>query len=80
MVWTVQESEGTYPTFPDDATEDDKKKEISNFIEREKGIKTVEVVKDLLKGLFLDAIDEDYVIELKEGMREYDGCRLRQLL
>ena len=79
-VWTVPESEGTYPTFPDDATADDKKKEISKFIEREKGIKTVEVVEDLLKGLFLEAIDEDYVIELKEGMREYDGRRLRELL
>ena len=79
-VWTVPESEGTYPTFPNDATADDKKKEISKFIEREKGIKTVEVVEDLLKGLFLEAIDEDYVIELKEGMREYDGRQLRELL
>ena len=79
-VWTVPESEGTYPSFQADATEDEKKKEISKFIEREKGIKTVEVVEDLLKGLFLEAIDEDYVVELKEGMREYDGRRLRELL
>ena len=80
IIWTVPEPEGTYPTFPADATEDDKKKEISEFIKREKGIKTVEVVEDLLKGQFLDEIDEDYVIELKEGMREYDCRRLRQLL
>ena len=78
--WTVPESEGAYPTFAANATEDEKKKEISQFIEREKGIKTVEATEELLKGMFIDAIDEDYVVELKEGLREYDGRTLRELL
>lgn len=78
--WTVPETEGAYPMFQANATEADKKKVISEFIEREKGIRTVEVVEELLKGLFLDAIDEDYVVELKEGVREYDGRTLRELL
>ena len=75
--WTVPESEGAYPTFRANATEEEKKKEISEFIEREKGIRTVEVVEELQKGLFLEAIDEDYVVELKEGVREYNGRTLR---
>ena len=78
--WEVPETEGAYPTFAGNASEAEKKKVISEFIEREKGIRTVEVVEELLKGLFLDAIDEDYVIELKEGVREYDGRTLRELL
>ena len=78
--WVVPVSEGPYPTFPANATEDMKKKEISEFIKREKGIETVVVVEDLLKGMFLEAIDEDYIVELKDGLREYDGRSLRDLL
>ena len=40
--WTVPNSQGAYPTFATNATEDEKKRELSEFIEREKGIKTVE--------------------------------------
>jgi hypothetical protein len=57
-----------------------KKKEISEFIKRKKGIETVEVVEDLLKGVFWEAIDKDYIVKLKDGMREYDGTSLRNLL
>ena len=78
--WTVPNSQGAYPTFAPNATEDQKKKEISEFIEREKGIKTVEATEELLKGMFIEAIDEDYVVELKEGLREYDGVTLLELL
>ena len=78
--WEVPETEGAYPTFPDGATTHDKKKVISDFIEREKGIKTVEVTEELLKGQFLEAVDEDYVVELKEDLREYDGVPLRKML
>ena len=78
--WVVPDTEGAYPTFEANATESEKKKSIANFIEREKGIRTVEVVEELLKGQFLEAIDEDYVVELKEGVREYDGRKLRDLL
>ena len=30
--------------------------------------------------MFIEAIDEDYVVELKEGLREYDGRTLLELL
>ena len=50
--WSVPESEGTYPTFQMGASEEDKKQEISKFIKREKGIKTVKTVELLLKRCF----------------------------
>ena len=37
-------------------------------------------VEELLKAQFLDAIDEDYIVEQKEYMREYDGIPLKKLL
>ena len=40
--WTVPASQGTYPTFPANATDQEKKAIISKFIQDEKGIKTVE--------------------------------------
>ena len=51
-----------------------------NSSNRKKGIKTVEATEEFLKGMFIDAIDEDYVVELKEGLHEYDGRTLRELL
>ena len=78
--WTVPASQGTYPTFPTGATDQEKKAIISKFIQDEKGIKTVEQVEELLKNMFVAAIDEDYIVELKQGLSEYDGRTLRELL
>ena len=47
---------------------------------RRKSIKTVEKVEELLKNMFVAAIDEDYIVELKQGLSEYDGRTLRELL
>lgn len=52
VAWNVPESEGAYPTFPENSTEDQKEKKKSAFIKYEMGIETVEVVKDLPKGSF----------------------------
>ena len=48
--WEVPETEGAYPTFAGNATEAEKKKVISEFIEREKGIRTVVIVEKLQKA------------------------------
>ena len=77
---SVPESEGVYPLFTANTTEDQKKREISKFIEREKGIKIVDVIEELLKGLFTKDIAIDYGVELKEGLCKYDGRTLRVLL
>ena len=57
-----------------------RKNGISKLINCKKSIKIVVVVEDLFKGLLLEAVDENYVLELKKGMREYDGCSLGNLL
>ena len=76
--WLVPEIEGAYPTFATTATEDDKRKEISQAIEREKIINVIKTTEELLKEMFTKAIDEDYVVELEEGLLEYDGRFLRK--
>ena len=51
--WTVPHSQGAYPTFATNATEDEKKREISEFIEA--------IAKALLyfnHAVFVDSFDE----------------------
>ena len=65
--WTVPVSQGAYPTFAAYATNDEKKLAISEFIRDEHSIKVVDAVRELLKNQFIEAIDEDYILELKQG-------------
>ena len=69
--WTVPTSLGAYPTFPTNASDDEKKLAISEFIRDEHGIKVVDAVQELLKNQFIEAIDEDYILELKQGIQEW---------
>ena len=47
--WTVPESGGVYPVFPAGATNDEKKKEVEEFIDRETYIKVADMVEEILK-------------------------------
>ena len=47
-----------YPTFSDGATNDEKKGEVAEFINRETHIKIAELVKELLKNQLLKAVNE----------------------
>ena len=47
--WTVPEEQGAYPTFPDGASDDEKKRIISDFMLDKYDRKVVEAVQDLLK-------------------------------
>ena len=78
--WTVPTSLGAYPTFPTNATDDEKKLAISEFIRDEHGIKVVDAIQELLKNQFIEAIDEDYILELKQGIQEWNGRTLLDLL
>ena len=49
MDWIVPATQGAYPTFPANATYDEKKAIISEFILNEYDLKVVEAVGDLLK-------------------------------
>ena len=80
VVWDVPESEGAYPIFAAHATENDKKRTISAHIKREKGIKTATCCKRLLINQLMASVDNDYLLELKDGMREYQGRTLCELL
>ena len=78
--WDVPESEGAYPIFQANATENDKKRTISAHIKREKGIKNAKCCERLLINQLLACVDNDYLLELKDGMRQYQGRTLRELL
>ena len=68
--WTVPTTKGGYPTFPTNVTDDEKKLAISEFIRDEHGIRVVNVVQELLKNQCIEAIGEDYILELKQGIQE----------
>ena len=46
-------TQGAYPTFAINATDDEKKLAISEFISDEHGIKVVDAVQELLKNQFI---------------------------
>ena len=60
--------------------DDEKKLAISEFIRDEHGIKVVDAVRELLKNQFIEAVDEDYILELKQGIQEWNGRTLLDLL
>ena len=78
--WEVPESQGAYPNFPANATNDEKKAIISEFILDEHDILVVDAVEELLKNQLIEAIDEDYILELREGRSGYSGRTLLEIL
>ena len=42
---------------------------MAEFILDKVDIKKVDVVEELLKNLFIDCIDESYIMELRQGIR-----------
>ena len=80
VVWTVPASQGAYPNFARRSTDLQKKAAIAEFILDEGDIKKVDVVEELLKNQFIECIDESYIMELRQGIREYDGVTLRDIL
>ena len=71
-VWTVPPSAGMFPTFPANATDSTKKQLVAEFVRDEKGIKTAEATINLLRNQLLEAIDEEYYMELYDNMFRYD--------
>ena len=70
--WTLPDSQGSYPTFNANLSVADKKRAISQFIEDKTDLKIVNATKEILKNQFIDAIEEKYIKELREGYAEYD--------
>ena len=69
-----------FPTIAANALAINKKKTISKFIQDETDILIVEVAEELLKGRFMEAIEECYIKELCQGYSEYDNRSLFELI
>ena len=78
--WVVPSSRGAFPIFPNNASIAQKKQLISEFIESEKDRKTVKICEELLKGQLIEAVDENFILELKDDMMDYDGVTLVDML
>ena len=74
--WVVPKTQGAYPLLGVKPTNDEKKATISRFMMYKHNIIVVEAVKDLLKNMLTEDIDEDYIIEFKDGLSEYSGVKL----
>ena len=78
--WVVPATQGAFPAIPADASPIQKKKIISKFIQTETDILIVEAAEELLKGQFMDAVEECYFKELRQGYSEYDNRSLYDLI
>ena len=58
--WVVPETQGAFPTIAGNESAVHKQKTISKFIQEETDILSVEVAKELLKGQFMESIEECY--------------------
>ena len=80
QAWTIPSSGGMYPTFSVEANDDEKKREVVEFINRKTHIKIAKLVKELLKNQLLKAVSEEYIMELREGVLQYDDVSTSELL
>ena len=59
QAWTVPTPGGIFSTFSVGATDNEKKREVAEFINRETHIKIAELVEELLKNQLLKAVNEE---------------------
>ena len=78
--WVVPDTQGAFPTIAHNASAINKKKTISTFIQEETDILIVEVAEELLKGQFMEAIEECYIKELRQGYSKCDNRSLFELI
>lgn len=78
--WVVPTLQEVYPIFQLNATNNEKKATISEFILNKYIILVVQAIEELLKNYLIEAIDKDYIIELQEGHLGYSGQSLCKIL
>ena len=78
--WSVPPTAGMFPMFPAGADDDYKKRLIAEFVRDETGIKTAETTINLLRNQLLEAIDEDYYMELYDNIYRYDRIKPAEFL
>ena len=62
--WTVPAGGGLYPTFAAGMTDAQKKMEVARFVVEQTNIKQATTTEEVLKNQFLEAVPEDYYLEL----------------
>ena len=78
--WTVLATQSAYPTSVVIATNNKKKLAITEFIRDKHGIRVVDAVQELLKNQFIKDIDSDFILKLRQGIQEFNGCTFLNLL
>ena len=61
--WIVPQSQGAFPNISSQATEQEKKIAISEYMIEEYNIKVVKAMEELLKNQLIAAVDEGYILE-----------------
>ena len=78
--WIVPVSAGAFPLFIAGMTDEQKKANISEYLVEEYDIKVVAAMEGILKNQLLEAVTEDYILELKQGLSEYNDVALLDIL
>ena len=78
--WVIPVTDGVYPIFIANATENAKKQTIAEFISCETNIKMSEVVEEQLKNQLLNSLTKALILELCEGSSQYDGRTMFDIL
>ena len=80
VAFNVPASAGILPVFAQGATEQEKRDAVARFIVSEHDIKKAKVVEDLLRNQLMDAVEEEYYLELKHPTYTCDRVKVRDLL
>ena len=78
--WNVPESQGTCPIYPAGATEQQKRAIFTKFTVTEEGIIKAKKMKILLMNQLVGAVDEDFIMELKDPLMEFDSRSIIEML
>ena len=68
QAWKIPTSGGMYPTFSVRAPDEEKKREVAEFIKHKTHIKITELVEELFKNQLLKAVSKEYDMELRQGV------------
>ena len=78
--WHVPESQGPCPIYPAGATEEQKRVIFVKFTVTEAGIIKAKKMKTLLTNQLVGSVEEDFLMELKDPLMEFDNRPITELL
>ena len=78
--WNVPESQGACPIYPAGATEAEKRAIYTRFVITEEGIIKAKKMKTLMCNQLVDSVEEDFIMELRDPLMEFDNRSIIELL